>query len=69
VTVELGEGAVMLTVRDQGRGLPEGFDPKASRGLGMRIVNGFVQQLGADLAIRRLDPGTAFVVSVPAATA
>jgi two-component sensor histidine kinase len=67
VTIERTEGAVVLTVRDHGRGLPEGFDPKASRGLGMRIVNGFAQQLGAALVIRRLDPGTAFAVTVPAA--
>lgn len=65
VAVQPAEAEIVLTVRDRGRGLPEGFDPKASRGLGMRIVNGFVQQLGAVLRIDRLDPGTAFVVSVP----
>lgn len=64
VTVELTEDQIVLTVRDRGRGLPEDFDPKTSRGLGMRIVNGFVQQLGAELRIDRHDPGTAFVVTV-----
>jgi hypothetical protein len=31
----------------------------------MRIVRAFSQQLNAETALRRLDPGTEFVVSVP----
>jgi hypothetical protein len=31
----------------------------------MRIVQAFTQQLKATIAVRRLDPGTEFVVSIP----
>jgi hypothetical protein len=51
--------------RDEGKGLPANFDPRAAAGLGMRIVQSFCAQLGAQLAVQRLDPGTEFVVAVP----
>jgi two-component sensor histidine kinase len=37
----------------------------AVKQLGMRIVRAFSQQLDAAIAVRCLDPGTEFVVSVP----
>jgi PAS domain S-box-containing protein len=55
-----------LEVRDDGRGLPPGFDPKTSRGLGMRIMQGMTHQLGGSLEIDRTPPGTAFILDVPA---
>jgi two-component sensor histidine kinase len=59
------DGRIDLSIRDQGEGLPADFDPRSAAGLGMRIVRAFSQQLNAEIAIRRLDPGTEFVVSVP----
>lgn len=59
------DGRVDLSIRDEGDGLPADFDPRSAAGLGMRIVRAFLQQLGAQIAVRRLDPGTEFVVSVP----
>jgi len=58
------DGRVELSIRDEGEGLPADFDPRSAAGLGMRIVRGFSQQLNAEIAVRRLDPGTEFVVSV-----
>jgi two-component sensor histidine kinase len=55
---------VELTVRDEGGGLPKEFDPRIATGLGMRIVQAFTQQLNAEIAVRRLDPGTEFAVSM-----
>ncbi len=59
------DGRVDLSIRDEGDGLPADFDPRSAAGLGMRIVRAFLQQLNAQIAVRRLDPGTEFVVSVP----
>jgi two-component sensor histidine kinase len=59
------DGRVDLSIRDEGDGLPADFDPRLAAGLGMRIVRAFSQQLDAEIAVRRLDPGTEFVVSVP----
>jgi len=53
-------------VRDQGIGLPSNFDPKSSKGLGIRLVNAFAAQLGGKLKIRRQNQGTEFVLTFPA---
>jgi two-component sensor histidine kinase len=42
----------LITVRDEGIGLPEDFDVKTGRRLGMRLVNAFTQQLRGDLQNR-----------------
>ena len=59
------DGSIHLSIRDDGEGLPADFDLRSAAGLGMRIVRAFSQQLNAEIAVRRLDPGTEFVVSVP----
>jgi two-component sensor histidine kinase len=58
---------IELGVRDEGVGLPAGFELRTATSLGMRIVHAFVQQLNATLTFRRLDPGTEFVPSVRSA--
>jgi two-component sensor histidine kinase len=46
-----------LSVSNDGPALPEGFDPGASKGLGMRIVQSFAGQIGGELRIGRGDDG------------
>lgn len=65
VRLEPGEDALTISVRDEGVGLPEGFDPAQSKGLGMRITRALASQLGADLEVRNSAPGAEFVLSVP----
>ena len=60
-----GEQAVLISVRDEGVGLPADFDPKKSRGLGMRIVNAFASQLSTKLKVTRLSPGSEFTLLFP----
>ena len=59
------DDVIVLGVRDEGVGLPPGFELRTASSLGMRIVQAFVQQLNAELTFHRLDPGTEFVLSVP----
>ena len=40
-----------LSVLDEGPGLPAGFNPESSKGLGMKIVHSFVKQIGGKLHI------------------
>jgi two-component sensor histidine kinase len=54
-----------LTIDDDGAGLPASFDPKASTGIGMRLVQSFVRQLTGKLDIERLSPGTRFSITFP----
>ena len=61
------EGAVLLSVRDNGPGLPADFDIAAQKGLGMRLVMAFAKQLRGELTIHRHVSGTEFVLSFPVA--
>jgi len=57
-------------VRDDGRGLPEGFDLTASDGLGLQIVRTLVtSELGGSLAMGAPEgrPGTEVVLTLPGA--
>jgi two-component sensor histidine kinase len=68
IWVRLGRGAddtIELSVRDEGRGLPADFELGRAPGLGMRILSAFSRQLNATVEVRRLDPGTEFVVTAP----
>jgi two-component sensor histidine kinase len=60
-----GDDAFAISVRDWGAGLPEGYDPRKAKGLGMRIVNSFVRQLHGSVAVLAHDPGAEFVVTIP----
>jgi two-component sensor histidine kinase len=53
-----------LSVMDDGPGLPPGFKPEASKGLGMKIVLSLVQQISGELHIMPRDSGrrTCFMV-------
>jgi two-component sensor histidine kinase len=56
VTVRLapdpGKGYA-LTVSNDGPALPEGFDPAACNGLGMKIIRSLVERIGGELRIGR----------------
>jgi len=45
------ENDYALSVSDDGCGLPEGFDPTATRGLGMKLISALVRQIGGELQI------------------
>jgi two-component sensor histidine kinase len=57
-----------LSVTNDGPGLPTNFDPTASKGLGMRIVQALVKQINGTLDFKPGDTGhgTCFTVSFPA---
>ena len=56
---------IELSVRDEGGGVPADFEVRSAPGLGMRIIRALSQQLKATVEVRRLDPGTEFVVTAP----
>ena len=57
ITVKLAPSATghALSVCNDGVDLPEGFDPTASKGLGMTLVSSLVEQIGGELWIDRGD--------------
>lgn len=68
ITLSIGSTAaeISVTVADDGDGLPVGFDPATSTGLGMRIVTALVAQVLGRLEVSRQNAGgTAFVIVLP----
>ena len=66
VTVaDLGDDDLSISVRDEGNGLPSDFDIHKPKGLGMRIVSSFSEQLNGTLTLRAQNPGTEFMVTIP----
>jgi two-component sensor histidine kinase len=45
----------LLSVSNEGPALPKEFDPAGCKGLGMRIIRSFVEQIGGELRIDRGD--------------
>ena len=59
------KNSIFISVRDDGVGLPPGFDPTTSKRLGTRLVNALSKQLGAELT-RPISPvGANFTLLVP----
>ena len=60
IVVELrgdAENGYALSVSDDGPGLPDGFDPGATHGLGMKLVSSLVKQIDGKLQITQGDSG------------
>jgi two-component sensor histidine kinase len=55
----------LVSVRDDGTGLPADFDLSKSKGLGLRIVTALAKQLGADITRNPRVDGNEFVILVP----
>ncbi|MCC6735661.1 MAG: sensor histidine kinase [Bauldia sp.] len=62
------DNSLLIDFRDDGIGLPEGFDPETDGGLGLRTMRGLAAQLGAQLLFRTgpLGFGVTLVVPPPA---
>ncbi|MBI1685477.1 sensor histidine kinase [Caulobacter hibisci] len=48
----------VLTIRDNGAGPPDGFEPATSKSLGLRIVHAMARQLGGAFSMARIDGWT-----------
>lgn len=64
VAVSGGERLV-ATVRDDGVGLPPGFNPRTAKSLGMRIVTALGRQAKANVEVVPVEKGTCFRVDMP----
>jgi two-component sensor histidine kinase len=63
--VQPDDKSILVSVRDEGAGLPLGFDPMANKGLGTRLVNALSKQLGAELTRPMSPTGTDCELLVP----
>jgi two-component sensor histidine kinase len=60
-----GVDSFSIAVRDEGRGLPEGFEFGRGRGLGARMIRSLAEQLNASLEIIARHPGAEFILTAP----
>ncbi len=58
-------GEIRVRVKDEGRGLPEGFDPKRSSGIGMKIITALASQLRAKFTVEPQGRGASFLLALP----
>jgi two-component sensor histidine kinase len=65
--VPMEKGSILVSVRDEGVGMPASFDPATSKRLGTRLVNALAKQLGAELTRPASPIGTNFTLLVPLA--
>jgi two-component sensor histidine kinase len=66
ITVRMEKSATgyLLSVSDDGPGLPAAYDPGRSKGLGMKIIQTLVKQIGGALQFAPRDGGRATRVTV-----
>lgn len=57
------DGNYMLRVRDNGIGLPQGFEWSKTKTLGLRLVNALVLQLHGILTVEEVSQGTSFKIT------
>jgi len=65
VRVERSQEEIVLTVTDDGAGLPPGFDAASTDSIGLRISRVLSQQLGARHAIETQECGARMTLRVP----
>jgi two-component sensor histidine kinase len=63
----LPEGALQITISDDGVGFPEGFDANKDGGLGFQVIRALTAEMGAHLDIFSDDLGVTFRLKVPQA--
>jgi len=65
VGVDLKDGEIAITVKDDGVGLPEGFSVAGGGNLGMILIGSLLAQLSGRIEIAGNGPGACFTVTVP----
>ena len=59
------DGRLVLTISDDGIGLPESFDPVRDGGLGFRVIRSLASEIGATLEITSTGLGLTLRLSIP----
>jgi two-component sensor histidine kinase len=60
------DGRLVLSISDDGVGLPEGFEPGNNHGIGFGVMHSLAAELGGELQMQSSDMGLTFCLSLPA---
>jgi two-component sensor histidine kinase len=69
VLLQSDKQAILISVRDEGVGLPASFDSATSKRLGTRLVNALSKQLGGELTLPPSAIGANFILLIPLGSA
>ena len=61
------QGTLLVSVSDDGVGLPEGFNPMKDGGIGFQVIRALIGEIGANLDVHSDTLGTTFSITVPQA--
>jgi two-component sensor histidine kinase len=61
-----GDGRLVLTISDDGVGLPEGFESAQSGGMGFKVMRSLAAEVGGEMQIQSTHLGLSFRLSLPA---
>ncbi len=61
ITLHKKENKYELTIKDDGKGIPDDIDPDSSDTLGLKVVNALIHQIDGDIKLNR-NNGTEFVI-------
>lgn len=59
------DSGYLLAIEDNGKGLPDDFDPLIDSGVGMRILQTLARDLSSSMRIERQGKGARFVFDIP----
>ena len=65
LSLHIRKDRAILEIRDDGVGIPEGFDPSADGGTGLMLVTGLAQQVGGTFSMVGSDVGTIGTLELP----
>jgi two-component sensor histidine kinase len=65
IVLQTDQQSILISVRDEGVGLPAGFDPETSKRLGTRMINALSKQLGGEVTRLNAPIGTNFTLVIP----
>ncbi|MCW5771435.1 MAG: ATP-binding protein [Rhodospirillaceae bacterium] len=65
----LGNGSLVLSVADDGAGMPADYDPARAKTMGLALVQRMAQTIGGQVRLRSSPTGTEVTVTLPAPTA
>jgi two-component sensor histidine kinase len=63
--IQADRQSILISVRDEGVGLPADFNPETSKRLGTRMVNALAKQLRGEVTRLKAPIGTSFTLIIP----
>lgn len=66
IAIETLDGAISLTIEDDGIGVPPGYDWETAGGVGFAIVRSLAGQIGGEAIFRSGETGTRLILRLPA---